>query len=367
MKKCFLITGIIVFLFCLGLYVSAQLFDDNRTKGDVNGDGIVNILDALRTVNIVLGIQLPPTQDELWAADCNGDGPINIIDVLGIVNVVLDIGTCVSSCDEIDCNDDNPCTDDYCDSLLIQCFHDTLPLGTYCDDGNLCTDNDICQNGICVGTPTDCIDIDGNIYQTVHIGSQCWMAENLKVTHYRNGDPIPNVTDVTEWKNLTTGAYCDYDNNANNAETYGRLYNWYAVDDPRGLAPEGWHVPSDEEWKQLEIYLDMNQTEADDTGYRGTDEGGKMKTTGTIEEGTGLWSFPNTGATNESGFSALPGGLRGASGNFSRLSEKTIFCSSTGLDSDNAWFRELHYEASSVGRYSYLMKNGFSVRCLRDN
>jgi uncharacterized protein (TIGR02145 family) len=120
-------------------------------------------------------------------------------------------------------------------------------------------------------------DIDGNVYQTVTIGAQVWMAENLKVTHYRNGDPIPNVTDTAAWEGLSTGAYCEYDNDINNVATYGRLYNWYAVDDSRGLAPEGWHVPSDDEWKQLEMYLGMSQSEADDYGWRGTDEGGEVK------------------------------------------------------------------------------------------
>ena len=150
------------------------------------------------------------------------------------------------------------------------------------------------------GTVTD---IDGNTYQTVKIGDQWWMAENLKVTCYRNGDAIPNITDGTTWASLSTGAYCEYNNDINNVATYGRLYNWYAVTDSRNIAPAGWHVPSDAEWKQLEMYLGMSQSEADATGWRGTDEGGKLKEVGTMH-----WNSPNTGATNESGFTALPGG-----------------------------------------------------------
>ncbi|MBN2541540.1 fibrobacter succinogenes major paralogous domain-containing protein [bacterium] len=96
-----------------------------------------------------------------------------------------------------------------------------------------------------------CVDIDGNTYETIWIGSQCWMAENLKVTHYRDSTPIPNVTDGGTWSGLTTGAYCEYDNDTSNVPTYGRLYDWYAVDDPRGLAPAGWHVPTDAEWQTL--------------------------------------------------------------------------------------------------------------------
>ena len=148
-------------------------------------------------------------------------------------------------------------------------------------------------------------DIDGNTYKTVKIGNQIWMAENLKVTHYRNGDIIPNVTNNFEWAYLSTGAWCVHDNDGSYANTYGYLYNWYAVNDIRNIAPEGWHVPTDEEWKELEMYLGMSQTEADDTGYRGTNEGGKLK-----EAGTTHWETPNTGATNETGFSALPGGCR---------------------------------------------------------
>lgn len=161
---------------------------------------------------------------------------------------------------------------------------------------------------IFAGGPAPCppvIDIDGNVYQIVTIGTQVWMAENLKVTHYRNGDVIPNVTDGPTWAGLTTGAYCEYDNNVASVATYGRLYNWYAAVDTRNIAPDGWHVPSDEEWKQLETYLGMSQAEADAIGLRGSDEGGMLK-----ETGTSHWDSPNTGATNESGFTALPGGHR---------------------------------------------------------
>ena len=110
------------------------------------------------------------------------------------------------------------------------------------------------------GTLTD---IDGNIYRTIKIGNQWWLAENLKVTHYRNGDGITYAPDASAWANLTVGGYSAYDNSPNNAATYGMLYNWYAVNDPRGLAPAGWHVPSDAEWKQKEMYLGMSQAEVE--------------------------------------------------------------------------------------------------------
>ena len=205
-------------------------------------------------------------------------------------------------------------------------------------------------------------DYDGNVYQTIKIGDQWWMAENLKVTHYQNGDPIDHVTDGTEWSNLTTGAYCEHSNDPTNAETYGRLYNWYAVDDSRSIAPEGWHVPTDEEWKQLEMYLGMSQAQADDTGWRGTDEGGKLKDT------TLLWNQPNAGATNESGFSALPGGCRvDYNGTFSSIGVTALFWSSTGAGSSNAWYRDLNHDSSQVWRTSAARKHdGHSVRCVRD-
>ena len=203
-------------------------------------------------------------------------------------------------------------------------------------------------------------DIDGNTYQTVKIGNQWWMAENLKVTHYRNGHAIPNVTGDTEWSNLTTGAYCNYDNDDNNADTYGSLYNWYAVNDRRNIAPYGWHVPRDADWKTLEMYLGMSQSEADDTGYRGTDEGGKMKETGTTH-----WDSPNTGATNESGFSALPGGYLTNNGNYISMGRRAKFWSSTDYNSYTAWYRYLNCHHSEVDRGYDAKQYGLSVRCVR--
>ncbi len=209
--------------------------------------------------------------------------------------------------------------------------------------------------------PTTLEDIDGNVYETVVIGEQVWIAENLKVTHYRNGDPIPNVTNNSDWSNLGTSAYCAYNNDNDNVNTYGLLYNWYAVNDNRNLAPTGWHVPTDEEWKQLEMYLGMSQSEADDTGCRDTDEGNKLKETGIAH-----WNTPNEGATNESGFSALPGGYRSSAGTYDNIGYYTYFWSATEGDSGSAWYRFLHYNRSCVSRYGSNKHNGFSVRCVKD-
>jgi len=204
-------------------------------------------------------------------------------------------------------------------------------------------------------------DIDGNVYQTVIIGGQCWMAENLKVTHYRNGDPIPHVPDNSEWASYPSGAYCNYWNKESYVATYGRLYNWYAVDDGRHLAPEGWHVPTDAEWKKLEMYLGMSQASVDSTTWRGTDEGGKLK-----EVGTSHWYPPNAGATNESGFTGLPGGQRVSAGLF--ISNRYIgyFWSSTEFSSTVSWERALCNELAQTYRLRSSKNFGYSIRCVRD-
>jgi uncharacterized protein (TIGR02145 family) len=213
-----------------------------------------------------------------------------------------------------------------------------------------------------VTVPPSVTDFDGNVYKIVKIGNQWWMAENLKVTRYRNGEIIPNITDNNEWANLNSGARCSYNNDNGHIETYGLLYNWHAVNDSRTIAPSGWHVPTDEEWQELEMYLGMSQTDAVELGYRGTDEGGKMKEIGTIH-----WNSPNTGATDESGFSALPGGVRhGNTGRSDILNYEAYFWSSTPEDFSLIWYRSLGYSNSDVNRNRTSRQSGFSVRCVRD-
>ncbi len=211
------------------------------------------------------------------------------------------------------------------------------------------------------GTVTD---IDDNTYQTVKIGNQWWMAENLKVTHYRNGEAITRINNNTVWSAMTEGAYCFYDNDDNNGDTYGVLYNWYAVNDNRNIAPEGWHVPTDEEWKELEMYLGMSESDANATGWRGTDEGSKLK-----EIGTTHWNSPNTGATNESGFSALPGGSRGWDGPYNFIGFQAYLWSSSDLNTTEAVGRTLDYDSSGiyVSPDGYGKEDGFSVRCIKDS
>jgi uncharacterized protein (TIGR02145 family) len=169
------------------------------------------------------------------------------------------------------------------------------------------------------GQETDTvIDIDGNIYQTVKIGNQLWMVENLRVSKYNNGDQIPKVTGNPEWGNLTTGAWAYYDNDESNDTVYGKLYIWHAVADAHGLCPEGWYILDTDEWKQIELYLEMPNEEAEDAGWRGEAQsiGEKLKSTLTEPQPHPRWNSPNTTATNESGFSGLPGGYRDNLGEF---------------------------------------------------
>jgi len=205
-------------------------------------------------------------------------------------------------------------------------------------------------------------DVDGNTYSSIKIGTQVWLAENLKTTKYNDGSKITLVTDNNSWANLFTEAYCWYNNDQlTYGNTYGALYNWYAVNTGK-LCPTGWHVPSDDEWKTLEINLGMTQAEANIHGSRGTDEGGKLKETGTMH-----WNSPNTGATNESGFTALPGGYRITGSFFNNGYWGIWHTTSTELISDNGWTREMFHNQAKIWRRNGGKDGGFSVRCLRND
>lgn len=208
-------------------------------------------------------------------------------------------------------------------------------------------DNDDCN---CPATVTD---IDGNIYNTVLIGNQCWLRENLRTTKYNDGTSIPNVTDSIAWINLTTGGYC-YNNNTNNSNlinTYGCLYNGYAIKTGK-LAPTGWHVPTDEEWTELTDYLGGISV-----------AGGKLKESGTVH-----WNSPNTGATNESGFTALPGGCRDYNGIYAGIGGVGLWWSATEVSTQSPWpyVRIMGSNTINVVRQYYLKAYGLSVRCVKD-
>jgi len=211
-------------------------------------------------------------------------------------------------------------------------------------DNNCLNDSDgdsICDNN------------DGDSYQTVQIDDQLWMAENLKVTRYRNGDKIPYKTNY-EWCCEEIGQYGVYNSDMTNTEIYGNLYNWYVVNDTKGVCPESWHVPTKIEVIQLIEYL-------------GDNAGGKMKSIGMIEAGDGLWLEPNEGATNESGFTFLPSGYRkNMIGEDSSMGWYGYLWSSTENYNNFAWFVKLFYYQPSVQILDGYKQYGFPIRCVGD-
>jgi len=195
-------------------------------------------------------------------------------------------------------------------------------------------------------------DIDGNKYKTVIIGTQVWMKENLKTTRYNNGAPIPLVSDNDSWIELNSPAFCWYNNELENKEVYGALYNWHAISTGK-LCPEGWHVPADSEWVKLISYLEeVGSVE---------DTGNKLK-----EAGTAHWKSPNDAANNESSFTALPGGYRSYNGSFNYLRISGYWWTSTVYKETTVYFWSLRYKFSNVYKNISEKTNGFSVRCLKN-
>jgi uncharacterized protein (TIGR02145 family) len=187
-------------------------------------------------------------------------------------------------------------------------------------------------------------------FKSVKIGTQVWMTENLNVSSFRNGDPIPQAKTEEEWEKAGENeqpAWCYYDNDPANGTKYGKLYNWYAVNDPRGLAPKRWHIPTDAEWTLL------------------TDHLGGMDIAGTKMKSTSGW-WDNRNSTNSSGFSGLPGGYRYGNVTFYNIGKFGYWWSSTEYNTSNAWLRNLYYDSGNVDRYIHDKGEGFSVRCLRD-
>ena len=229
------------------------------------------------------------------------------------------------------------------------------------NNGDIYYGNEISATTLTLGLPGEGIgpvtDIDGNVYHTITLGTQVWMVENLKTTHYRDGTAIPNITDNTAWTNSTIGAYCNYDNDPSNATEYGRLYNIIAMKDPR-IAPSGWHVPSSPEWGSALKYL----------GGSGI-AGGRMKEAGFLH-----WLSPNTGGDNSSGFTALGSGTRFVS--FGNLKSKAVFWSSTAsydlsTNVANISYLQFNYNSADPAGNSYSLggsigASGYSIRCVKD-
>jgi uncharacterized protein (TIGR02145 family) len=199
-------------------------------------------------------------------------------------------------------------------------------------------------------------DSDGNSYKTVQIGTQFWMAENLKTSKYSDGTTIPNITDNTQWTNLSTGAWCYYDNNSANNSKYGKLYNWYAVSPTtngnKNVCPTGWHVPTNAKWTVLTDYLGGEIV-----------AGGKMKEVGTIS-----WNSPNTDATNTTLFTGLPGGYRTSNGGYYDIGDAGVWWSSSENNTTSiAWSRYLYFgNGVAISGSGNDKVYGLSVRCLRD-
>ncbi len=191
---------------------------------------------------------------------------------------------------------------------------------------------------------TTVTDVDGNVYRTIKIGNQIWMAENLRVTRFRNGQPIAHVKDANAWMSLSTGAYCYYQNDDSSGSS-GLLYNWFAVNSSLNLAPEGWHVASDDDWKELETYLGMNASDVDQVGFRNTGDSRLL---------------------DDGNFGALFGGYRGVDGKFNDMGNLGYWWTSTEFCRLNSWNRGLAIESNMVYRNFDSKLYGFSVRCVKD-
>ncbi len=279
--------------------------------GDSNCDELINILDVVSTINHIL--DLNPEPYCLHNADLNDDGNVNILDVVFTINIILD-----------------------------------LP-GLHCP-----------------GIPT-IADVDGNIYNTVLIGNQCWIKENLKTSRFRNGQQIDYpITDQT-WQENTAGAYTWYENDISWKQIYGALYNWHAINNPNGLCPEGWHVPSDDEWTQLTDFV-----EADFSSI-----GQKLKScrqVNSISAGACSTSehprwdeHPFQYGTDDYHLSLLPGAWRGPDGDFDLLvGSNGVFWTSTSQNAQEAWLRQFNYNNGFVIQNFLEKAFGFSVRCIKD-
>lgn len=305
--------------------------------GDIVPDGILNILDIVVLVNHILD-ELP----YVFYIDLNSDGYNNIIDIVILVDVIL-----------------HP--------EMLGC---TDPLAINFNP------NAIYDNWECLDAEFWVTDIDGNFYQTITIGDQTWMTSNLNVEHYNNGDPISTGFTDIEWldlEQLQTGGYAEYNFESDMmlqifcggdcGDLYGYLYNWYAVNDNRGICPEGMHVPSDNEWIELEIVLGMSYEEAHDFSYRGTDQGSQLAGNSSLWFTGDLESNPAFGL---SGFYAIPAGYRSYSdGQLHAIGQYTNFWTITDQYSNTSWMRELSSSRTDVRRSGGIHTNGYSVRCMR--
>jgi uncharacterized protein (TIGR02145 family) len=271
-----------------------------------------------------------------------------------LANATQDDGSCLypnATCDDGDVNTVNDVINGecVCAGVALGNAAQLLPGNTTCQFQNISVTG-------CGGQTS--LTYDGRTYDLVEIGGQCWFADNLATDQYSNGDPIATGLDFTEWQNTTQGSYSFYDNNLGLEALYGKLYNWYAVNDNRGLCPIGWHVPTDCEWMYLESNLGMGNDLLELEGWRGTNQGGALKSTSN-------WQLPNTGATNSSGFTALPGGFRSID-QYSNGGNFAIFWAQNNFNELNSFVRVLYFVNADIYRGYQENWFGHSVRCLRD-
>lgn len=207
-------------------------------------------------------------------------------------------------------------------------------------------------------------DIDGNVYKTVVMGNQIWMKENLNVKTFSNGDKIPTITpDTLDLSDLENPIYqFAYKSDESIADIYGRFYTWYTVVDSRNVCPTGWHVPSDEEFCELENFVEANSdVDCNLMDHRGKNQGGYLKAAGFVH-----WIYPNTGADNRYGFTVLPAGIRYFNGFFDGITHYAYFWTTTEFDEDRARTRRFYYNERDVSRGEYYKRSSLSVRCVKD-
>jgi len=379
----------ILFAVALGLNLSAQ---SETWDPDWDGDGNVGVSDLLALLSVFS--ENDADGDGIWDSvdDCVG-----VYDACGVCGgtgedvdndgLCDDVDDCVGAYDECGvCNGpgpDFPIIDEIIyatDSVFLDPLDEwyvfefaTDTLFTYVCPVSGCTDEAagnyspeaVIEDGSCFYGPLECggvstVTYDGYTYDVVAIGDQCWFAENLRSEHYANGDAIPGELSNSEWSGTSNGAQAIYNNSPVNLADYGRLYNWYAVDDARGLCPSGWHVPTDGEFMTLEMELGMSESQANGTSYRGTDQGTQMKSSSEDD--------PSWNGTNSSGFSGLAGGYRNIpDGNFYNEGYTGLFWSASAIGA-YAWGRALsgEYNAGQIERFGNYQQMGLSVRCVRD-
>ena len=356
---------------------------------DADGDDVIGVNDLLA----LLGVFEEVDSDGDGIFDSQDDC-VGVYDACGVCNGTGEDGDTDGICDDVDpcvgaidecgvCNGPGPSVPVIDEIVYVTDSVFVPPVGTwyvfsyavdtlytYVCPVQGCTDTQasnfnplaVIEDGSCTYGPAQCsgqstVTFDGYTYALVGIGTQCWFKENLRSDHYRNGDAITGNLSNSSWQNTTSGAQAVYNNDVANLASNGRLYNWYAVNDSRGLCPVGYHVGSDADWKTLEMALGMTQEQADGWNWRGTDQGNQMKSS---PENTPPWD-----GTNSSGFGGIGSGYRDVNGNYFDLGNHGFWWTATTF-SGNSIYRILSTDDAGVSRNNYFRKMGSSVRCVRD-